>query len=116
MALGVDTTSHATAVANAGVTTLTWNHTCGASATKLVVLATGAKSVLGDRDITGVTYNTVALSFVGAQDDANFCNAEIWKLDSPATGSALSIVVTYGGPPAEQARVAIRSRGCPAVR
>lgn len=94
MALAVDTTSHATAVANAGVTTLTWAHTCGASATKLVVLAAGAKGNAG-RDITGVTYNSVALTFVGAQDDANFVNAEIWKLDSPGTGSAFNIVVTY---------------------
>lgn len=93
----VDATSHATAVANAGVTTLTWAHTCGASATKLVVLATGAKSgVSTDRNITGVTYNSVALSFVGGQDDANFCNVEIWKLDSPTTGSSQNIVVTYG--------------------
>jgi len=111
MALGVDATSHATAVANAAGTTLTWNHTCGASATKLTVQATGAKSVLGDRNITGVTYNSVALSFVGGQDDANFVNAEIWKLDSPTTGSALAIVVTFGGTLVDQCGGAISFTG-----
>lgn len=111
MALAVDTTSHATAVANAAGTTLTWAHTCVAGATKLVVGAAGAKSVVGDRDVTGVTYNTVALTFVGAKDDTNFCNVELWKLDSPATGSALNIVVTYGGTLVDQAAGAISFTG-----
>lgn len=97
MAFGVDTTSHGTAIVDNAGTTLTWAHTCGASANKLVVLATGASGDSAARNITGVTYNSVALTFVGAQDDANFTNAEIWRLNSPTTGSSQNIVVTYGG-------------------
>jgi hypothetical protein len=92
MALAVDATSGAaTAVGN---TTLSWSHTCGASANKLLVCIG-----LGDGTdtISSVTYNSVACSFVGAADDGVWARSEIWALNSPTTGSAQTILVTASG-------------------
>jgi hypothetical protein len=97
MAFGVDVVSHPSPVT--GVQSITGSHTCGAGATKLVILpGNGLSSVPAtERDVTGCTYNGVACSFVAREDNStNWAHAEIWQLNSPATGAAHDWVVTYG--------------------
>lgn len=94
MTLSVDAVSHATATA-AGANTLTWSHTCAASANKLVVEFTSAAGILADRTASGATYNGVAMTSKGAADDGNFERVEQWELNSPTTG-ANNVVVSFG--------------------
>ena len=72
----------------ASSTTLTWAHTCNASDTKLVVVAGGRQT------ISGITYNGVAMTVIATETSGYEKNA-LYYLDSPATGSAYNIVVTY---------------------
>jgi len=76
---------------------LTWTHTCGASANKLVVLVGSGHAVAFDRTVSAVTYNGVSLTLVGASDDGNFQRVEIWQLHNPPTGSAYTVSVTWNG-------------------
>jgi len=80
-------------------TVLTWQHTCGAGATLLVVLVGVVDSTLGDRTISGVTYNGDALTNTGVtSDDATEgFRTEIWYRINPDTGGAYDVVVTAGG-------------------
>lgn len=74
-------------------TTITWNHTCtGSDGLLLVALSVGQ---LLTNIITGVTYNSVAMSrLVTSTADANIGYVEIWGLLAPTTGSALAVVAT----------------------
>lgn len=101
MAFGVDTTSHATAIGGGG-NSITWAHTCGAGANKLVVTIGTGSSGLTDRTVSTVTYNGAACSKLGSADDGAFERHEIWRLNSPATGSSLNIVATLAGLGANQ--------------
>lgn len=101
MAFGPDTTSHATAIGGGG-NSITWAHTCGATANKLVVTIGTGSNILTDRTVGTVTYNAVACSKLGSGDDGNFERHEIWRLNSPATGSSLNIVVNLAGVGANQ--------------
>ena len=95
MAFGTDAISHGTAfTTNASATTgMTWNHTCGASANKLVV-QTGLGSItLNARLVSSVTYNGTALTKLTEKEDGTFMGASIWELHNPPTGSSLAIVV-----------------------
>lgn len=92
MAFSVDATSHATA--QNGGASLAWNHTNGASANKLVVTVGTGGSTTNERNISTVTYNGVACTQLGEIDDTIFEHSEIWRLNSPATGSALQVLVT----------------------
>lgn len=98
MALGPDAISHATPIGG-GAHSITWNHTCGAGANKLVITSGAGASVLSDRTVATVTYNAVPCSFIVSADDTNFESSEAWRLNNPPTGSALPIVVTYVGSP-----------------
>jgi len=90
---GVDAISHATALST-GAANITWAHTNGANANKLVIpLGTGAAAV-NERNFSGVAYNGIACDQVGEVDDGSYEHAEIWRLNNPATGSALNIVAT----------------------
>lgn len=101
MAFGPDTTSHATALGGGG-NSITWAHTCGVGANKLVItIGTGA-SGLTDRTVGTVAYNGVACSLLGFGDNGTFERHEIWRLNNPATGSAFNIVVTLAGAGANQ--------------
>lgn len=96
MAFGVDTTSHATALPNTGggaSVGITWNHTCAASANKLVVTVSIGSTTLTARNVASVTYNGVALTQIIEQDDGNFEHSEIWRLNNPPTGSSFAILV-----------------------
>ena len=115
MAFSVDSTSHATAILNNAGSTQSWNHTCGAAANKLVVTVGVGYGTLGTRTVSGVTYNGVALTNIASQDDGGFCRGEIWRLNDPPTGSAYSIVVTYGGTGPDSAAGAISFNGAAAA-
>lgn len=92
MAFSVDAVSHA--AAQNGGASLAWNHTNGASANKLVITVGTGASTANERNISTVTYNGVACTQLGEIDDGAFEHAEIWRLNSPATGSALQVLVT----------------------
>lgn len=74
--------------------TNTWAHTCGASATILIV---GIMARDTSNLATGITYNSVALTKLGSQDIVGDGMLEIWYLLNPTTGSAQNIVVTWAG-------------------
>ncbi len=91
MALTIDVASSANGGGTA-VSSLTWAHTCGASANLLrvgVSLRNGSSQT-----VTGITYNGVALTFVGAIANGTTVRSEFWKLAAPTTGSSQNIVVT----------------------
>lgn len=111
MALAVDTTSHATATGSGGAT-LSWSHTTGSSANKLVVTIGSAGA---SRDISGVTFNSVALTKLIDQDDGSFENAEIWRLNDPPIGTFTIEVSFSGGGGAQQAAGAISFSGAAAA-
>lgn len=103
MAFGVDATSHATPVVDG--TGITWTHTCGANANKLLILI-GAGGSGGSNVITSVNCSgRPATSHIEASD-ANFERAAIYQLHSPPTGSiVISVAVT--GPTVDLAAGAI---------
>lgn len=107
MAFGVDATSHATATGTDG-TGLTWAHTCGASANKLVALVGGGVSV-GSKEISSMTYNGIA--FTGEAVDGNnasWAGTAIWYLDNPtADGNPHNIVATWAATQSQRAGAAI---------
>jgi hypothetical protein len=74
-----------------------WTHICGAGATDLYVFVTDPQGTTNH--ITGVTYNSVAMTFlkyqVGGTAAAGGCT--LWYLKNPATGSN-SVQVTWTAP------------------
>jgi len=90
----VTVTSGAAATPAPGTGSLTFSHTCAAADTKLVVLI-GSGLTGGGDPITGVTYNGTALSLVSSVGDGSFERAQIWQLNSPPTGSALTVSIQY---------------------
>lgn len=69
-------------------TSLTWAHTCSGSDRVLYVAARGRLVGSGADVITGVTYNGVSLTQIGA----SFAGADgrwssLWSLDAPASGT-----------------------------
>ena len=72
----------------------TWSHTCSASSTILLVLV-GTGTTSGTDVVTGVTYNSVAMSRVDTQSDGSFERVFIYKLTSSLSSSAQTIAVNY---------------------
>lgn len=69
-------------------TSVTVSHTCGASATALFVLVAYWSLSATQQDLTGVTYNGVSLTKVGASSRSNGQDiVEIYALAGPATGT-----------------------------
>lgn len=96
MALSIDTTSESGD--QAPNTTYSWSHTCAATANLLVVITTHYDGTLSDANVTGITYNGVALSKATDYTDATYrFNNEIWYLQNPGTGSSYTIQVTCNG-------------------
>lgn len=96
MTFGVDASSHATAKVDTGNNGITWSHTCGAGANKLAVLwgcGISAGSVPGFT----ATYNGVSMTRQVTAFDGSFCGVQGFYLDTPATGSALNIIVKNSG-------------------
>jgi len=84
-------------------TTYKWEHTTHADTDCLVVDATGFDSVAGDADVTGVTFNAVAMTEAEQYYDGGIdYNVGIWYLTETAYGANLGgvtadIEVTHGG-------------------
>ena len=88
MTLAVDATSHYPGELTLNGDPRVFSHTCGASATKLLVLTTLANSTLADRNSTGCTYNGVAATILSPEgDDGVFEHSEIYNLNSPTVGA-----------------------------
>jgi hypothetical protein len=89
----------ATAAKVSSATTLTWNHTVGASGTYLLVGATCDQAVDAGFSMTA-KYNTVAMTPLGSAVHAGATNQgflQVWGMASPPTGSALAVLITAAG-------------------
>jgi hypothetical protein len=76
------------------VTTATVAHTCTGS-DRILIVATANQQ--GGISITSITYNSVALTFIRADDGATGARSEIWYLLAPSTGANNIIVTPSGG-------------------
>lgn len=74
--------------------TLTYNHTVGAGADRIlfVLVWTGSGSVT-----TGVTYNGVAMTKIADKAAAGATEMSLWRLTNPASGSHDVVVTNNGG-------------------
>jgi hypothetical protein len=94
MAIALDATSSS---ANQTGSSVTFSHTCTGSNRILIV---GVAIADNSDTVTGVTYNSVALTSIASADNFNGSrNVTLWYLIAPATG-ANNIVVTLSGTPA----------------
>lgn len=76
----------------AAASTYNWLHVCSGS-NRYLIVGVSLLSVAGST-VTGITYNTVAMTFLGAiSSGAGAVRSELWGLIAPATGSN-SIAVT----------------------
>lgn len=84
----------ASSLAQTGVSTYSWTHTCGASATLLTVEENNGNGT-GGVTPTGITYNGVALTRLTAASiiGGTFFESSIWYLINPPSG-AHTIAVT----------------------
>lgn len=72
----------------------TWNHTCTGS-NRYLVVGIGMLSLA--QTVSSITYNSVAMSFLGAQSSVSgAARVELWGLIAPSTGSN-AILVTLTG-------------------
>jgi hypothetical protein len=78
------------------VSSLSWSHTCSGNDRLLFVVVGAGSSVVGNRVVTSVTYNGVALTQAWALNGPGWVRNEGWYLVAPATG-ANTVVVTYAG-------------------
>lgn len=91
MAIALDTT------VNGGLSTstsLTWSHTCTGSNLILIVSINGPVS--STDDVSGITYNSVALTKIRSQQIPSDRLVSLWYLIAPATG-AHNIVASFTG-------------------
>ena len=101
--VAVDSTSSGSAnLAGAGTKTLTFTHTTTATANRVLIVGVSINITNAPTtDVTGVTYDGTALSFVGAHNDAGDTRrVEMWYLLAPASGTNLPIVVSVDIPTA----------------
>lgn len=83
--------------AQAAVSTYNWSHTCSGSNRLLVVSVSSRDGTDADRPVTGVTYNSVAMTKAREDnDDTLDLTTSIWYLIAPSTGSN-TIAVTHAG-------------------
>ena len=107
MAFGIEATSHTLEIADD--TSITWSHTVGVGANKLVVLlGNGWGDVPSTRQVSSVTYNGTALTEAVDANNTNWSSSSIWYLDSPtADGSPHNIVATWVGTQSQKAGVGV---------
>lgn len=80
--------------ASTGVSSYSWSHTCGASATLLTVTENNGDGA-GGVSASGITYNGTALTVTAAHIiGGTFFESSIWGLISPPTGAAHTVAVT----------------------
>jgi len=108
MAIAVDATSSGK---DTTTNTLTVAHTCTGSDLVLVVLAGAYDGAGSDRDISGITYDGTALTYIDRGEyDAEDSQMEAWYIADPSTGNN-NIIVTYGGTCDEVTLMAISLTG-----
>lgn len=97
MAITLDASSNSGDKLN--VTSVTYSHTVGTGSNTILIVGVGMRdTTAGDMVITGITYNSVALTKIRADAvtvDTSF-RSELWYLKAPATG-ANNIVVSFTG-------------------
>ena len=83
---------------NSGQNSLTFSYTVGSGSNRLLIVSVGAvDGTTADRQVSGITYNGVALTRGDGRDSTSeFENNEVWYLLGPASG-ANNVVVTMGG-------------------
>src|ERR1700723_1524558 len=91
-----------------GTRTLTFHHITSATANSELLVGVSMNIANSPTTaVTGVTYNGIALRFVGAHNEAGPTRrVEMWSLLSPAAGSSLPIVVSVSVPSAATVCVA----------
>lgn len=109
----VDATS--TATPNNSASSLTWAHTCGASATHILVAAGGWRA--GGSNVNSVTYDGVALANVSGSSGTWDTNGRVtwWLLASPTTGVSANVIVTFNGAATESNAAAVSVIGATSV-
>lgn len=89
------------AATNPDSATLSWTHTAGAGCSnRILIVGVGNRS---NRSVSGITYNSVALTKIRSDAPGGDVHSELWYLTNPATGSnqititmAASTTVTAG--------------------
>ncbi len=105
MAIAFDAASNSGA--KAGASSYSWSHTCTGSDLVLVV---GVSKRLHTVTVTGITYNSVALTQIRVDGPQALMTSELWFLKAPATG-ANTIAVTLSGAPTRSVAGAISLTG-----
>ena len=83
--------------AKGSVTNYTWNHTCNADTSVLVILP-HYRSDSGSKVVNALTYDSVAATSAGERF-GTYIGTELWYLANPAVGSELVVSVTHPGAP-----------------
>ena len=99
VAVDASTTNNAELTGN-GTKTLTVTHTTSAAANRLLIVGVSLNITNATgTGVIGVTYNGVALNFIGAHNDAGLSRrVEMWYLLAPASGGPFNVVVSVTGP------------------
>ena len=95
---GGSITFDAASSATSGSSPLSWSHTVGSGNNRLLVVSMGIEGDSTVGNVTGVTYNTVALTKAVENFVGDYQNTEIWYLLNPPEGSANVEVTTNGDP------------------
>lgn len=92
------------ATSNSGAQSITsgysWDHTCGASDTALIVAVSSGAYDAEVVVCTGVTYDSVAMTKIDSQswtESTTRGESSLWRLENPTTGSAKAVEVTLAG-------------------
>jgi hypothetical protein len=94
--IGYDATSYSGGYS--GVSGYSFNQNCGATANLLVFGDAHSSGGYNDTTITGVTYNSVAMTFVRSDVIHNYpltWRSTIYYLLAPSTGSSYTVTVTF---------------------
>jgi hypothetical protein len=93
-AIAVDNSS--SAASTSAVTSLTWSHTTGAGNNRVLLVTVAWRD--NSTTVSGVTYNSIALSKVGSTvlSTNGYVQFELWQLLAPPTGT-FNVVVTRAG-------------------
>jgi uncharacterized repeat protein (TIGR01451 family) len=96
------TTSANNEFTGAGTFNLSFTHTTTATANRLLIVGVSMNITNSPGSaVTGITYNGVALTLIGTDNDAaNTRRVEQWSLLNPASGTNLPIVVSVSVPTA----------------
>lgn len=100
MAVADDAVGPSSAGTSGQTSTITWSHTCTGSNRVLYVGLSVGKPSDSTVAITGITYNSVALTSLGSRhaNDQTDGRAELWRLVAPATGANTVAISFTGGP------------------